>query len=126
MFQTKKKKIAHHLDSIPTDQFTPFDHLLYDYLHGELNTRLSQMHISELTAEDCHYRQYFLGIGCDFSILHHVSEWELTFFCHLSHQPPFILCRHTTQARTASCLAFGHHFHLYVQVFSNNHITTLR
>ena len=48
MFQTKKKKIAHHLDSIPTDQFTPFDHLLYDYLHGELNARLSQMHISEL------------------------------------------------------------------------------
>lgn len=48
MFQTKKKKIAHHLDCIPTDQFTPFDHLLYDYLHGELNTRLAQMHISEL------------------------------------------------------------------------------
>lgn len=48
MFQTKKKKIAHHLDSIPANQFTPFDHLLYDYLHGELNARLSQMHISEL------------------------------------------------------------------------------
>ncbi len=48
MFQTKKKKIANHLDSIPADRFTPFDHLLYDYLHGELNTRLSQMHISKL------------------------------------------------------------------------------
>lgn len=48
MFQTKKKKIAHYLDSISADQFTPFDHLLYDYLHDELNARLSQLHINKL------------------------------------------------------------------------------
>ena len=44
----QEKKIAHHIDSIPADRFTPFDQLLYDYLHDELNARLAQMHISKL------------------------------------------------------------------------------
>lgn len=48
MFQTKKKKIAHYLDSVSADQFTPFDELLNDYFHGELNTRLEKMHIRNL------------------------------------------------------------------------------
>lgn len=89
MFQTKKKKIAHHLDSIPADQFTPFDHLLYDYLHGELNTRLSQMHISKLKyhidwlddyrciAIDGECNQLFINIqieSAEFSIAYDADE----------------------------------------------------
>jgi len=89
MFQTKKKKIEHHLDSIPTDQFTPFDHLLYDYLHGELNTRLAQMHISKLKyhidwlddykciALDGECNQLFINIqieSAEFSIAYDADE----------------------------------------------------
>ena len=48
MFQTKKKKIIHYLDSVPTEQFTAFDELLYDYSHGELSARLETAHISHL------------------------------------------------------------------------------
>jgi len=89
MFQTKKKKIAHHIDSIPADQFTPFDHLLYDYLHEELNARLSKMHISELKyhidwlddykciAVDGECNQLFINIqieSSEFSIAYDADE----------------------------------------------------
>ena len=89
MFQTKKKKIAHHIDSIPADQFTSFDHLLYDYLHGELNTRLAQMHINKLKyhidwlddykciAVDGECNQLFINIqieSAEFSIAYDADE----------------------------------------------------
>lgn len=91
MFQTKKKKIAHHLDSISADQFTPFDHLLYDYLHDELNARLSQLHINKLKyhidwlddyrciAIDGECNQLFINIqieSAEFSIAYDADEPE--------------------------------------------------
>ena len=91
MFQTKKKKIAHYLDSISADQFTPFDHLLYDYLHDELNARLAQMHIIKLKyyidwlddyrciAIDNECNQLFINIqieSAEFSIEYDADEPE--------------------------------------------------
>ena len=91
MFQTKKKKIAHYLDSIPENQFTPFDHLLYDYLHDELNARLSQLHINKLKyhidwlddyrciAIDGECNQLFINIqieSAEFSIAYDADEPE--------------------------------------------------
>lgn len=91
MFQTKKKKIAHYLDSISADQFTPFDHLLYDYLHDELNARLSQLHINKLKyhidwlddyrciAIDGECNQLFINIqieSAEFSIAYDADEPE--------------------------------------------------
>lgn len=100
MFQTKKKKIAHHLDSISADQFTPFEHLLYDYLHGELNARLSQMHISKLKyhidwlhdyrciAVDGECNQLFINIqieSSEFSIAYDAEEPD-DYISHTLHE----------------------------------------
>ena len=91
MFQTKKKKIAHYLDSISADQFTPFDYLLYDYLHDELNAILSQLHINKLKyhidwlddyrciAIDGECNQLFINIqieSAEFSIAYDADEPE--------------------------------------------------
>lgn len=100
MFQTKKKKIAHHLDSISADQFTTFEHLLYDYLHGELNARLSQMHISKLKyhidwlddyrciAVDGECNQLFINIqieSSEFSIAYDADEPD-DYISHTLHE----------------------------------------
>ena len=48
MFIFKKKKIASHLQNIPSDKRTPFDALLSDYLDGSFKSDLQALGISKI------------------------------------------------------------------------------
>ena len=48
MFQSKKKKMQAHLDSISPDKKTTFDTLVADYLSGDLKAEMQKLDVAKV------------------------------------------------------------------------------